>query len=370
VRRIVLLAVLALTACEDPFSAEPVRFYQSVTTGGEHTCAVAVDGSAWCWGKGMDGELGTGIKQNEYVPARVRGDIRFTEIAAGAAHTCAVAVDGAAYCWGFNGFWERGNETDPRDAEPVPVESTVRFRSITAGAHHTCALSVDSLAYCWGQNTYGQLGDGTRRTRAQPQPVSGNTRFAQLTAGAAHTCAITAAGSAYCWGRNDVAQLGTGAASPFTLQPTAVATSVRFRQIDAGTEHTCAVALNNRFYCWGGAEFGEVGTGGAVPPGSIAAAVPVPTSQQAAVSQRRGDLSRCVSHLRQRAQRQYALLGTRHLRTAGQRRDRHALPAAAGIPATDGQASRRVVPRERDRHGRQHTRVRAGRGAGLLLGHG
>lgn len=261
------LALLAITACSDPFAPDSVRFYQAVATGGQHTCALATDGSAWCWGKGTDGELGIGVKENRSTPARVLGEVAFQDITAGVNHTCAIAVDGSAYCWGWNAFYERGNVSDPRDAEPVPVSTTVQFTSISAGDHHTCALSVDSIAYCWGANQYGQLGDGAHRTRAEPRPVSSEVRFVQIAAGSWHTCGLTASGEAYCWGRNDFAQLGRGTASPFSSTPAPVNSPVRFRQIDGGLAHTCAVALDLRLYCWGGNEFGELGTGGATQGG-------------------------------------------------------------------------------------------------------
>jgi alpha-tubulin suppressor-like RCC1 family protein len=272
-----IISIMAV-ACSDPFAAEAVRFYRAVATGGEHTCAVATDGSAWCWGRGLEGQLGIGVKENRDTPARVSGTASFTAITAGVAHTCGLANDGAVYCWGWNAFYERGNATDSRDDVPVPVETPTRFRALSAGANHTCALSLDSLAYCWGANQYGQLGDGTVRTRAQPQRASGNTKFVDITAGGGHSCALTVAGEAWCWGRNDIAQLGRGSVSAFSSTPALVNTPIRFRQIDAGLEHTCAVALDTRFFCWGGGVYGELGTGGATPKPHPDSPVPVTIS--------------------------------------------------------------------------------------------
>ena len=276
---------LALVACDDPFAAEDVRFYKSVATGGEHTCAIATDDTAYCWGRGFEGQLGIGVKQSRNTPTRVVGSADFTDITLGLAHTCALTADGTAYCWGWNAFYERGNTSDTRDDEPVPVETTVRFRSLSAGDNHTCGIGTDSLAYCWGANTYGQLGDGTTRTRAQPRVVSGGLKFTQISAGAQHTCALQANGTGYCWGRNDVGQLGVGTTSALQAAPIRLNTAVQFRQIDAGARHTCAVSSSAFFHCWGGNEFGELGFGGANPadqsgsvsPHTISALFPVGT---------------------------------------------------------------------------------------------
>lgn len=44
----------------------------ALTAGDYFTCALTVDGSAWCWGSGYEGELGTGSKRDSPRPARVR----------------------------------------------------------------------------------------------------------------------------------------------------------------------------------------------------------------------------------------------------------------------------------------------------------
>jgi alpha-tubulin suppressor-like RCC1 family protein len=273
-----IVPFLLVAACDDPFAADEVRFYQAVATGGEHTCAIALDGSAWCWGRGNEGQLGIGVKENRHTPARVAGNVDYTDVTVGVAHTCALAVDGSAHCWGWNAFYERGNTSDPRDDVPVPVSTSVRFDKLSAGDHHTCGIGTDSLAYCWGANTHGQLGDGTTRTRAEPRLVSGTVRFAHITAGGAHTCALTAVGTAYCWGRNEVGQLGIGTTSLMQSSPLLVNSAARFRQIDAGAVHTCAVDMGFFFYCWGGNEYGELGFGGNNPPGQSGSVAPSPIS--------------------------------------------------------------------------------------------
>lgn len=275
----VLAVVAALAACDDPFIAdEGARPYKSVATGGEHSCAVSEAGEAYCWGRGLDGELGIGVKENRSTPAKVVGNITFTQITAGTNHTCALAADGRAFCWGWNSFFQRGNPTDTRDSEPVEVSTNERFRSISAGAHHTCALSVDSLAFCWGYNRYGQLGIGSQNTAPQAIQVAGGIKFSSISAGAWHTCALTPVGLAYCWGRNDYGQLGIGAIAVSVTTPTVMSTPVRFRQVDGGETHTCGVATDSRFWCWGSDGYGELGTGGAFRPELPGSAVPVPVS--------------------------------------------------------------------------------------------
>ena len=268
-----LVASAALSACADPFAPAAAQFFASVTARGEHSCALTTEGQAFCWGRGSDGELGTGDTSNRFVPTAVQTTERFQAISAGEAHTCALTLDGRALCWGWNGFYQRGNPTDPRNSVPVEVSTPLRFKAISAGAHHTCAIAQDDIPYCWGNGRYGQNGNGSVNTVITPQAISGGLRVQSISAGAWHTCAL-ANGIAYCWGRNDSGQLGTGSAALTGLDPATVRSAPRFRQISGGRSHTCAVAVDEGGYCWGSNEHGEIGDGSVFREGLVGSASP------------------------------------------------------------------------------------------------
>lgn len=276
-KRLMLLTLL-LAACSDPFASGSARLYTAVATGGEHSCAVSEAGEAYCWGRGVDGQLGNGTKENRSTPVQVIGDIAFEEISVGNNHSCALAVDGLAYCWGWNTYYERGNPTDQRPSEPVPVARAFRYRAITAGAHHNCALTLDSTAYCWGFNRFGQLGSGNENTGAVPDVVLGDIKFAGISAGAWHTCGWTEQGVGYCWGKNDQGQLGIGSDITAVNVPTLIAGPARFRQIDAGEAHTCGTGIDGTLWCWGSDAYGELGNGSVYIPGVPATTEPRPIS--------------------------------------------------------------------------------------------
>jgi alpha-tubulin suppressor-like RCC1 family protein len=111
-------------------------------------------------------------------------------------------------------------------------------------------------------------GDGVTRIIATIEGVEGAAEitglaFRQLSAGSNHTCAVTAAGAAYCWGANYGA-LGDGTASPSRPRPGPVAGGLIFRSVTAGGfvfEHTCGVTTGDRAYCWGTNIFGSLGIG-------------------------------------------------------------------------------------------------------------
>ena len=155
--------------------------------------------------------------------------------------------------------------TSPQPVEPdaqlAVATQVLAFRQVSTGNLHSCGVTTDDRAYCWGYNGWGQLGDGTRTTqRTVPTPVAGGLRFRQVSASVAHSCGITTEDKAYCWGDNDDGELGDGTRVS-RLAPVAVAATRRFRQISAGGSHTCAVDLFNRAFCWGAGGAGQLGDG-------------------------------------------------------------------------------------------------------------
>ncbi len=140
------------------------------------------------------------------------------------------------------------------------ASAALSFVQVGSGSAHSCAIASDHRAYCWGWNVFGQVGDGTTSfERLKPKLVVGGLRFRQISAGSYHTCGVTMDDRAYCWGGGD-AVLGNGTAGP-SLRPVRVAGGLSFRQVSAGNSHTCGVTTANRAYCWGANLFGELGTG-------------------------------------------------------------------------------------------------------------
>jgi alpha-tubulin suppressor-like RCC1 family protein len=143
----------------------------SLAAGAAHTCGIG-GGQVLCWGDNRFGQLGDGSTQGRAQPGPVEGlPGRIRQIAAGAVHTCALALDGSAYCWGQNLHGQLGNGSMENAPSATPVAGGIRFRSIHAGGALTCGFSEDGSQYCWGLNQHGQLGDGTRQSRSTPTAV-------------------------------------------------------------------------------------------------------------------------------------------------------------------------------------------------------
>jgi len=237
-----------------------------------HTCVIASDDLPYCWGNVA---LGNGAaSSNVPVAVTTSGALSgktVTSIAVGYQHTCVIASDGKAYCWGSQGRGQLGNGSTTPSSTPVAVDTSgvlagKTLKEIYAGYEHTCAISTDGLAYCWGDNGGGKLGDGSGSGYSTlPVAVTMSGALAgktilTMSASTVNNCAIASDGKAYCWGSNAGGVNGNSIGSSPT--PTAVDTSGALAgktilSISTAPPNlyrygTCAVASDLRAYCWGG----------------------------------------------------------------------------------------------------------------------
>ena len=189
----------------------------------------------------------------------------FVTASAGGEHTCGITVDGRLLCWGRNYWAQLGDGTTTDRRVPTPVAASASFSAVSAGGAHTCALTPEGVAYCWGENGLGQLGIGSdEHETTHPTQVDTEARFTSISAGRNHTCAIDTEGKAHCWGGSEYGALGTQVAgdcwAPCTLSPVEVDGGLRFASVSAASNHTCGVGTNGSIHCWGINESGQLGT--------------------------------------------------------------------------------------------------------------
>lgn len=159
----------------------------TLTAGAGHTCARTTAGTGYCWGNNSSGQLGTGESGgNRPLPAPVLGPdgagplAGLASLVAGGSHTCARTDPGTAYCWGRNLRGQVGSgELDvPGQALPVAVRAPDGagpfddLAALSLGSAHTCGRTGSGAAYCWGANFNWQLGIGeTSEELREPLPV-------------------------------------------------------------------------------------------------------------------------------------------------------------------------------------------------------
>jgi alpha-tubulin suppressor-like RCC1 family protein len=250
------------------------RTFTALAAGDRHTCGLAADGAAWCWGDNGSGQLGTGGRGP--TPQPVRGSRRFTTLTAGGKHTCGIATDGAVLCWGDGFSGQLGRGARESQGEPVAVDLEVKATDVAAGKDHTCAVARTGRVWCWGANRSGEVGDGGTRERLGPVEAltPRGVRITSVVAGGSFTCALAEGGEAYCWGDNHEGQLGDGTKTNRST-PVAVQAAPPLAALAAGEAHACGVPREGarRPVCWGANAQGQLGDGSVV-----ARAQPTPVS--------------------------------------------------------------------------------------------
>lgn len=161
---------------------------------------------------------------------------------------------------------------------PAPAladaSTLLTFRQVSAGLDHVCGVTTDDRAFCWGSNQWGQLGIGTTESpdecnthpcSARPVAVVGGLHFRAVSVGWQFACGRTTDDRLFCWGRDEVGQLGDGGPSANSTVPVEVAGGRHWLQVAAGGGTACGITLSRGAFCWGANDRGQFGNGTTAP---------------------------------------------------------------------------------------------------------
>lgn len=256
---------------------------QAIASSHVATC-VLVDGDVYCWNSGSNMNF-VNLSSNGSYPRLVSGgqlpiDAKFQLIAAGSTNDYACGVSSnEIYCWSPS----TTSSFNPQHIDKGVISGSATITSIAVGNGHRCVIA-DGSAYCWGSNNGGQLGDGTTTNSTTPVAVQNGAipnslimtaiSAASVYNASGHTCAIMSNNKAYCWGHNEEGQLGDGTTTNSSVPvqvamsgDSAIPVNGTFQSInaagetDSGKNYSCAI-VDNEAYCWGSnRSYGQLGIG-------------------------------------------------------------------------------------------------------------
>ena len=122
-------------------------------------------------------------------------------------------------------------------------------------ARSVIALALAATFGCRDEPQAPTAPEGSAAVAAASAPLN----FSQVSAGSGQSCGVTVDNRLFCWGRNDHGQVGDGSQTD-RLRPTPIAQALRFRLVSAGDLYTCAVTTDFHAFCWG-QNFGALGDG-------------------------------------------------------------------------------------------------------------
>ena len=256
-----------------------------INAGGSHSVSVSSDGQVYAWGDNTHGQIGDGTHTGRTLPTGTAApaDALFTQATAGRNHTAALDATGRIWTWGDNSDGQLGRGTVGGDDSTPGLAATgdTRFTQINAGDDHTIALDTTGHIWTWGNDTYGQLGRGTAGSatgtpaiRPMPEGTPPGLVYTQIQAGGNHSLAIANNGTLYAWGDDTYGQLGdnktgTATATPSPVRtPTGAPPSFTWLYLSAGKDHTLAIATDTTanttaVYAFGSGRHGQIGKFGA-----------------------------------------------------------------------------------------------------------
>jgi alpha-tubulin suppressor-like RCC1 family protein len=146
--------------------------WSAVTAGVFHACGLHTDGSLWCWGANKQGQLGVGKQTfTSGVPVPVDPHVDWSTVSTYYEHTCATRPDGTAWCWGRNVLGDLGDGVGQRRFRPQQVGAATQWKSIDAAAAFSCGTYRNGDGWCWGADNLSQLGVGNAPFMPHPALV-------------------------------------------------------------------------------------------------------------------------------------------------------------------------------------------------------
>lgn len=270
-------------------TSDPSRTVRSVGIGYHDTAVVLSDGHVHTVGYNGNYQLGNGNSNNKcFWQGPLSGIERAVQVFVGgwtsAVNYMVLDEDGYLYCWGYNGYGQLGQGGTAQRVTPERVQTDSGYlTNVTIVKIHgsevstSFAITGDNYLYSWGYSGHYQTAynNGNNRVRAGwAQYPGGNpindakNVFPNKGCRYGSICMINLQNKAYCWGYNNYGQVGDGSTSTRGYA-TAVSTIANVAWIENApmVDHSysyhsvCARLYDGTVWCWGFNNNGQLGIG-------------------------------------------------------------------------------------------------------------
>ena len=197
--------------------------WMSVTVGRGMACAVKLDGSLWCWGDNTYGTIGNGMSglPNIFTPVRVDNGPWLSVAAASLSYTmCGTKMDGTAWCWGRNNNSQMGiGAVTANVLVPTQILDPGPWLNYIGNSGHTCGMRFDGSVACAGTDGNGRNGNGPTSATTSlvnivnfpgTQPFTWNETLTALTASGSANISLSGGSAISHDGTKDANNISNG----------------------------------------------------------------------------------------------------------------------------------------------------------------
>ena len=250
----------------------------AVSSGTQHTLALASGGTLFGWGRNTSGQTGVdsynnasgvaatnngtaGFFDNISTPTAIPGTFIWSSISAGDIASSAIGTDGLLYTAGHLNTVNVGQTSRGLGGSfPTQIGSS-SWTMVSAGENHTLAINAAGTLFSAGLNSSGQLGDGTRSSRSNLTLTFYNSSWTAVSAGFEHSLAVRSGGTLFSWGLNNVGQLGDGTTISLGKSIPNQIGSSSWTAVSARVSFSVATRSDGAIFTWGLNSSGQLGDG-------------------------------------------------------------------------------------------------------------
>jgi len=254
---------------------------RSICLGLEHTLALTEHNRVLAWGRGENGQLGTGKAKDESSPVELSSLANVYGIAAGEDHSAAVIMhSGDLYTWGSAECGKLGHGSSMTTGSqnlPRQVRMTDRLVYVECGGQHTAVLNSQSQLFTFGAGWFGRLGHGADQANMYdpakvpefayddedpPEDTCPAPKVKAVSCASYHTCIVCENDNLWVCGRDRQCCQGDHVKVPLffgmlTDGPKGEVSKVK--QVVAYAQHTMVLTQYGDLWVWGDNKKGQLG---------------------------------------------------------------------------------------------------------------